>query len=445
LALIDRAMLIDVGASVAGTAAAGLVTALLLALLLAPAFVLAAAARALREHGSLGGLRWRPIVGGLLVAVLLTLAIEFAGDEPSHWGVRGGVLVALVGLVLALLAAPIAWWRRRGPRSPTPRQNTKPPISRSRHAVVRLAAAAVLLASTVPAALLKQRVYPEPLAWSAGEAVGLAVVGAPFAWLLGRVWFGRRRGSGTLAWAATIALGGWLSLAARPLLIRQTTAAMQELASMVGELHAGTYVKPRSPDRWRYGQCAPLVQGMSVFYRELQSSLDTMDALEPVLNDSAFRDARALASTEARLAALRRRIAEIDQDLEQSTLELRATIREGRLSPLMRDRILEGVTDGLVGTPRLGQSTAQFVAALERLVAFMRARHGTYSYDGADILFDSDRDAERYNSLVAELESQQSRATAAGEAQQRGQRQRADEFGRWAQDPFTSPRPPRRE
>ena len=445
MALIDRALLITVVPPATGTAAAGLVGGLLLALVLTPAVVLAAVARAL-AHGDWREVRWRPLMGLLLVVVLLSLAVAFSGEELNYWYSRGVAVGALVGLVLALVCLPFAWLRGRGrarARQQPWRRSPTPAVDRSRHALARFAAAVVLLASTVPAALLKQRVYPEHLAWSIAEAVGLAVVALPFAWLLGRVWCRRRHGSSALVWAAAIALGGWLSLAGRPLLIHQTTAAMQELASMVSELQSGAPVQPRPLDRWRFGECAPLVKGMSGFYRTIQSSLAAFDRLEPVLTRTSFRDAAELTATEARLDALRSRVAALDEDIERSARQLRATIENGHISSLMRERILKGVGDGLEGRPRLRELLAPTVTALEQLVGFMKAKAGGYRYEGSDIVFASDAEALTFNRLVEQVESAKSRALAAGAASRLDLKKRAEEFGHWAEDPFRRPRPER--
>jgi hypothetical protein len=263
--------------------------------------------------------------------------------------------------------------------------------------------------------------------------------------LLGRVAWGRRRGSGALAWAATIALGGWLSLAGRPLLVRQTTAAMQELAAMMRELQSGAAVQPRPLDRWRFGECAPLVKGVSRFYRTIQASLAAFDTIEPVLTETSFRDPASLAATEARLEALSSRIAALDEDIERSALELRTTIEKSRISPLMRERILQGVNDGLQGRPRLRESLAPMVSTLEELVGFMKTNAGRYWYEGPDIVFEGDAEVEAYNRLVEQVESAKSRALARGEAKRLELKKQVEEFDSWAEDPFRRRRPGRRD
>jgi hypothetical protein len=308
----------------------------------------------------------------------------------------------------------------------------------------RLLVAAGLLASTAVAALLKHEVYPEALAWSAFEAAGLSLVAAPFAWLIGRVAFPRRRGAGTLALAATVALSGWLSLAGRPLLVRQTTSAMQELAAMVAELNAGEEVRPRAYDRWRFGQCAPLVQGMGGFYRKVQVSLKALDGLEPILSDDSFRDAEALEATEARLSAWRRQLTAIEAEVGQSARGLRRQIEAASISSDMREHLLAGVDGGLEGGPeRMTGSLAPLLDAVERVVTFLKARRSRYWHEGPDLVFETDADAARFNRLLDGVREEQARLQGLVAAHQKRAREKTEAFGRWAQDPFRQPRPPR--
>jgi hypothetical protein len=444
--MIDRDLLIKAVPEAAGAAASGLVGGLLLALTLAPALALVVVAAALAGGRGVRQARWRRVVIGMLATVLLALSAEFAGEEPAYWYRTGVVALAFLGLVLALLALPIAWWRGRARRRSRPQTpaGAAVPVARPERPGVRLLAAAFLLASTVVAALLKQRVYPEPLAWSAVEACGLALVAVPFAFLLGRAAFPRRRGTGVLTLAGTIALGGWLSLAARPLLVGQTRAAMRELAAVMAELTAGEEVKPRAYDRWRYGQCAPLVQGMSRFYRRVQASLRALDGLEPVLTGDSFRDPAALQATEARLAALRQRLATLDAEVGRSARTLRRQIEEASISSEMRGHLLAGLDDGLAGGPqRLTGSLAPLLDVLERIVAFMKLRRGRYHLEGSEVVFESDADAVSFNRLLDDLQREQDRLLGVVAANQIRARDKAEEFDAWAQDPFNRPRPRR--
>ena len=440
-----RELLIKIGPDLAGTAAGGLAGALLLALVVAACLAPASLAISLWQRQAPGAGLGRRVVVGMLVTILLSLAAEFAGDEVAYWQLRGMLILAFGLLVTALAALPIAWWRSRAQQRPPGGVRRGPVVQRTGTALLLLAAA-ILLGSTGMAALLKQRVHPEHLAFSAAEAGGLALVAAPFAWLLGRLVSPGRRGLGTLLLAATVALSGWLSLLARPLMLRQTTAAMQELASMVTDLRDGKPVKPRAYDRWRYGQCAPLVQGMSRFQGKVQAALEVFDHVEPVLIDESFTDAQSIRDTEARLVALRRRLDELDADVESSARELRKGIEDANISSEMRERILAGVSDGLAdGRPLLAEQLGPLVGILSRLIAFMKARQGQYWTESSDLVFDLDEDAARYNELLAELEREKTRLQALSDTKLKSLRRNAEQFEQWSQDPFKRPRPPRGE
>jgi hypothetical protein len=396
----------------------------------------------------------------MLVTILITLAAEFAGEEVAYWHLRGMGLLTFVVLFVSLVALPIAWLRSRAqrrrpvfvsrassPARPMPRSMPRPPTARHAPATPRLIAAAILLGSTVAGAVVKQRIFPEHLAWSAAESLGLAIVAAPFAWLLGRFASQRRRGMGTLVLAATVALSGWLSLAERPLIIRQTSAAMQELASLMSDLHADQPVKLRPYDRWRYGQCAPIVQGMSRYYGKLKGAIATLDDLEPVLTDEAFADALSIRAAEMRLAALKGRLDAMDADIQTSARELRQGIEDANISPLMREKLLAGVNDGLAasGRVKVGDVLRPLVDVLSRLVAFMKARVGRYEVRDSSFVFDLDSDADGFNELVDELENEKARLQAFSDTKLRTLQENSERFREWSEDPFNRPRPSRRE
>ena len=459
---LHRELLIRLAPHLAGTAAGGLVGALLLAAIVAPCVALASLALSLWQGKAARTGLGRRVAVAMLLTILLRLAAEFAGDEVAYWHMRGmGILVFLL-LAAALVALPIAWLRSRAQRpraafapgaafaprtASAPRASVRPTSRglRPTPAAPKLIVAAMLLGSTVASALVKQRIQPEHLAWSAAEAAGLAIVAAPFAWLLGRLSAHRRRGMGTLVLAATVALSGWLSLAARPLMIRQTTAAMQELASLMNELRDDKPVKPRAYDHWRYGQCAPIVQGMSRYYGKLRSALEMLDDLEPVLTDDSFADALSIGAAEARLSSLRQRLADLDADVESSGRALRREIESADISSMMRERLLAGVNDGLAsgGKPSLGAQLGPLVDVLSRLIGFMKKRLGKYRIEDSSYVFDLDADADGFNALRDELEREKVRLKALSETKLQSVRRSSERFGEWAQDPFNRPRPPR--
>jgi hypothetical protein len=460
---LHRELLIKLAPHLAGTAAGGLVGALLMAAIAAPCIALASlAASSWRGESAWNGLGRRVAVG-MLLTILLKLAAEFAGDEVAYWHSRGLALLLLVLVAAALVALPIAWLRGRGrrPRAETARRLAPParpapgvarPVpgalrprrqARPTAATPRLIAASILLGSTAAAALLKQRVHPEHLAWSAAEALGLALVAAPFAWLLGRFASQWRRGMGTLVLAATVALSGWLSLAERPLIIRQTSAAMQELASLMSDLPGEKPVKLRAYDRWRYGQCAPIVQGMSRYYGKLQSAIAMLDRLEPVVTDESFADALSIRAAETRLVALRGRLDEVDADIESSARELRREIENADISPQMRRKLLDGVNEGLAagGKARVGDLLRPLVGVLSRLIGFMKERVGRYEAQDSGYVFDLGSDADAFNELLDELEEEKERLRALSDTKLQNSRKNTERFKEWSEDPFNRPRP----
>jgi hypothetical protein len=253
-----------------------------------------------------------------------------------------------------------------------------------------------------------------------------------------------RRASGILDLAATEPHSGWHSLAGRPLHDRHTTSAMRELAAMVAELNAGEEVRPRAYDRWRFGQCAPLVQGMSGFYRKVQVSLKALDGLEPILSDDSFRDAEALEATEARLSAWRRQLTAIEAEVGRSAQGLRRQIEAASISSDMREHLLAGVDGGLEGGPeRLTGSLVPLLDAVERVVTFLKTRRGRYWHEGPDLVFETDADAAGFNRLLDGVREEQNRLQGLVAANQKRAQEKAGAFGRWAQDPFHQPRPPR--
>lgn len=450
--MIDREVLVEIGSSLAGTAAGGIVGGLLQALILMPGLVALAVAAALWRNGGLRDVAWRRVVAVMCAAVLLALSVEFVSEELSYWYRRALLIVAFSALVSGVLALPIAWWRGRG--RTRPRRVAVPgpqarPLARVRVAARRRPGAAVLvapalllLASTVPASLLKHRVYPEPLVWSAAEGAGLALVAAPFAWLLGRYGFQRRHGSGFLVLTLAVASSAWLSLGARWQLTHQAAAAMQELASLLRTLGTGQTIEVQNYGRWRYGPYAPMVQGMSTMYKTLQVSLGSLDDMEPVLTKTSFRDAESVRATRTRLGSFHDRIARIDSEAEAAARQLHGEIERASIPSDMRRKMLEGIDRGLGGSPvRLTGGLAPMVQALDELVSFMESRQGRYRYEGGRLLFDRDADAARYNRLVDNVRTQRSLASAVAAQKKARARDATESFGRWARDPFNLPRP----
>jgi hypothetical protein len=429
---------------IAGTATSGLIGAMIGALLMAPGLFTLVASVALWVRGELRGARWRRAVAGMAVTALACLAVEFASDEFEYWFRLVVAGLAFLMLSLGVLSLPFAWWRGRGRVRPRPRGAAaawNPPARtlarRPPRAIGPVIAAVVLLASAIPAALLKYRVFPEHLAWSAAEAGGLAVVAAPFAWLLGRYAFGRRRGSGFLVLAATVAMSGWLSLAGRWQLTRQAAAAMQEMAGLMRTLGKDEALVVKGADRWKYGPYAPMVQGMGRFYSSMRASLGTMDDLEPVLNEAAFRDVGEVRKTRARLEAFKERVRTIDADIGLSAGRLLADIEQSDAPDYMRAKMLQGVRSGLGHAPiRVTAEVKPMLDALEEVVAFMESRQGRYHYEDGQLVFDADADAVRFNRLVDGVWRLRSRAQADIARRRDRLKDTTAAFDEWAQDPF---------
>ena len=99
---------------IAGTAASGLVGALIGALLMAPGQLTLAATAGLWTRGELRGAPWRRAVAGMAATALACLAVEFASDEFEYWFRRFVVGFALLMLLLGVLILPFAWWCGRG-------------------------------------------------------------------------------------------------------------------------------------------------------------------------------------------------------------------------------------------------------------------------------------------------------------------------------------------
>src|SRR5262249_25963023 len=142
--------------------------------------------------------------------------------------------------------------------------------------------------------------------------------------------------------------------------------------------------------------------GMSRFYRGLQRSVQLLDDLDPVLRVDAFNSARSLEATEARLATLRKRVADFDGELESEAAALRADLSRASLSRGMRDQVLRGLDTGLRGalSQKVGAQLAPLMEAVGALVEFMKARQGRYSYQGTRVVFESGADAAGYDRLV---------------------------------------------
>ena len=113
---------------------------------------------------------------------------------------------------------------------------------------------------------------------------------------------------------------------------------MQELAELMGTLGKDDAVVVKGQDRWRYEPHAPMVQGMSRFYNSMWASVGTMDKLEPVLKETAFRDATEVRRTRSRLEAFRERTRNIDVDIDAAARRLLADIEHADVPDYMRRR-----------------------------------------------------------------------------------------------------------
>jgi hypothetical protein len=440
---------VELSGHISGTAAAGVVGALLQALVVAPGLLAVVASATLWRRGELRDVLWRHVIAGMAATALLCLAVEFASEELQYWHRNGVLIFAFLAAGLGLLALPVAWWRscrRAQPRTATAWGAALRTLARRPPRATRLVvASALLLASTVPAALLKYRVYPEHLAWSASEACALAIVASPFAWLVGRSGFRRRRGTGLLALATTVALSGWLSLAGRWQLVHQGAAAMQEIAALMKTVGSDGMVERNTGGRWRYGPYAPLVQGTNRMLRTMQAALRSMDDLEPVLTSTAFQDPRATRETRGRLDAFRSRLGTIDSEIAGAYQRLRAEIQGASIPSDMRRKMLEGISQGTGNSPiRVTTGLTPLLGSIEELVAFMESREGRYRHEDGGLAFDTDADAARFNRLLDEVEAQQARATATVVQKKERLKDSTAAFGEWAQDPFKRTPPGRK-
>jgi hypothetical protein len=433
----------ELAGHIAGTAASGLVGALIGSLLLAPGLFAAVASVGLSKRGELRGAPWGKGVAGLAGAGLSCLAVEFASDELEHWFQRVVIGLAFLILALGLLALPVAWWRGRSRSRPRPQVATvwKPPTTararRPPRATGLVVTAVLVLASTVPAALLKYRVFPEHLAWSTAEACALAVVAAPFAWLVGRYGFDRRRGSGLVVLASTVAVSGWLSLAGRWQLTHQAAAAMQEMAALMRTLRRNQSIEVRPEDRWRYGPYAPMVRGMSRFYDTVRASTGSMDELEPVLTATGFANAAELRRTRARLDAFKKKANDVDSEVSAAAGRLLFDLDHADVPRAMRQKMLEGVKSGLGESPmRVTAGLTPMIGALEELVAFMESRRGRYHDVDGRLAFEIDADAARFDRLLDGVLSLQKQTAADYAAKKEHLNDGTAAFDEWAQDPF---------
>ena len=232
-------------------------------------------------------------------------------------------------------------------------------------------------------------------------------------------------------------------------LYRDTWQALDyDLMPKLGALRIPTLVLTggvKGQDRWRYGPYAPMVQGMSRFYNSMWASVGTMDNLEPVLKDNAFRDAREVRKTRARLEAFRERTRNIDADIDAAAGRLLADIEHADVPDYMRAKMLEGIRSGMRHSPiRVTAQVTPMVDALEELVAFMESRRGRYHYEDGELVFDVDPDAARFNRLLDGVLSLQSRAKADTAWRRERLKDTTATFGEWAEDPFNR-RPPDRK
>jgi len=271
-----------------------------------------------------------------------------------------------------------------------------------------LVVSVILILASIAAVGGAVRLSPENAAYRQGRLAGYTFLQSIGAYLIWRFLLQRRRGALLLLFSLLLLEGSIRFLVGARVERSRQYAAIDSLAK---SLLKGEEVRINPQ---QYGSMAPLailLNDYAMEGRDIFVSLENEIAaqhLETMLTRTTYQDPNEMISAQKRLQ-------EINQILDRCEARFRASIEQMYSSAVgldLPDSTKKEFLAGFYDTKdqRIEDVSEYFsinrllVSAYGRVLEFVKSRAGTLSFQGEDILFFADKDADEFNSRLQEID-----------------------------------------